>query len=288
MSRDAKELPAGVIEACNVLPAYRTSLAFGATEDELRQHLGWSAEALETNGAYVSGDTTYAHLELMFHKPRYAEFLLAAVTAHQPGSLGVVGFACKTAPTIREALHCHRRFQHLTNRTVVYETLLSPPELILREHREGVPLVGGSPHAELVLADDVLDSATVGADAELAAFFRGLLGPGAPSEPPSTLDRVRSVIADSLLHGAPSLPEVARSLAVSTRTLQRRLAAEQASFSDVLDDVRRERAARYLREPTLSIAEVAYLLGYTEHASFYRAFRRWYDQTPAEFRASVA
>ncbi|MEM9071545.1 MAG: helix-turn-helix transcriptional regulator [Myxococcota bacterium] len=164
----------------------------------------------------------------------------------------------------------------------------SAPEREAVEAFLGAPLVGGSPHAELVLADDVLDSATVGADAELAAFFRGLLGPGAPSEPPSTLDRVRSVIADSLLHGAPSLPEVARSLAVSTRTLQRRLAAEQASFSDVLDDVRRERAARYLREPTLSIAEVAYLLGYTEHASFYRAFRRWYDQTPAEFRASVA
>jgi len=77
---------------------------------------------------------------------------------------------------------------------------------------------------------------------------------------------------------------LARQLAMSPRTLQRRLAAEQVSYQELLDDARKEAAARYLGESTLAICEVAYLVGYSEPAPFHRAFKRWYGMTPENFR----
>ncbi|HTS62960.1 MAG TPA: AraC family transcriptional regulator ligand-binding domain-containing protein [Candidatus Acidoferrales bacterium] len=77
---------------------------------------------------------------------------------------------------------------------------------------------------------------------------------------------------------------VARQLAISVRTLQRRLAAEGVSYQDLLDGARKEAAGQYLGNSTLAICEIAYLLGYSEPAPFHRAFKRWYGVTPDAFR----
>lgn len=77
---------------------------------------------------------------------------------------------------------------------------------------------------------------------------------------------------------------VARRLATSPRTLQRRLAAERLSYQKVLDDWRKAAAERHLTASALSIGEIAYLLGFSEPAPFHRAFKRWYGMTPQTFR----
>jgi AraC-like DNA-binding protein len=77
---------------------------------------------------------------------------------------------------------------------------------------------------------------------------------------------------------------VARDLAVSARTLQRRLAAEGVSYQNLLDEARKEAAGRHLAESVFAIGEIAYLVGYSEPAPFYRAFKRWYGVTPEAFR----
>jgi AraC-like DNA-binding protein len=97
-------------------------------------------------------------------------------------------------------------------------------------------------------------------------------------------DRARREIGALLPHGEPRLADVARRLAVSERTLHRRLAEEDARFAQLLDDARRERAALLLDEPRLSCSEVAFLLGYAEPAAFFRAFRRWTGATPQRWR----
>jgi AraC-like DNA-binding protein len=56
------------------------------------------------------------------------------------------------------------------------------------------------------------------------------------------------------------------------------------SYQDLLDESRKEASARYIRESTLAIGEVAYLVGYSEPAPFHRAFKRWYGMTPDVFR----
>jgi AraC-like DNA-binding protein len=83
------------------------------------------------------------------------------------------------------------------------------------------------------------------------------------------------------------LEEVAARLHMSTRTLKRRLADQGTTFSQVVDDLRRQRALLLLENRELSINEIAGRLGYTEAANFTRAFKRWTGKTPAAYRASL-
>lgn len=100
----------------------------------------------------------------------------------------------------------------------------------------------------------------------------------------STAGRVRRDVGASLANGEPRLGAVARRLAMSERTLHRRLASEGASFAAIVDEVRRERAMLLLGDRRLSSSEIAFLLGFAEPATFIRAFRRWTGATPHEWR----
>jgi len=88
----------------------------------------------------------------------------------------------------------------------------------------------------------------------------------------------------SRIGGDTRIEAIARSLGTSSRSLQRRLANAGVSYQQLLDVTRKDAAERYLTDSLLSIAEVAYLLGYSEPASFNRAFRRWHSETPQAFR----
>jgi AraC-like DNA-binding protein len=99
---------------------------------------------------------------------------------------------------------------------------------------------------------------------------------------------VKRVLAKRVGVGDTSIDSVAKELATSARTLQRRLAVANASFQDLLEQTRQETAERYLRNLALSIAEVSYLLGYSEPSALHRAFRRWRGLTPQAFREQIA
>ena len=98
---------------------------------------------------------------------------------------------------------------------------------------------------------------------------------------------VRQVILEALPEN-PGADEVAQSLHVSTRTLQRRLAGAAASFSEVSDGVRSELAKEYLLDLDVRISEVAFLLGFSEQSSFNRAFRRWTGLAPGRWREKAS
>lgn len=98
---------------------------------------------------------------------------------------------------------------------------------------------------------------------------------------------VRREVAALLHEGEPRQGRVARRVAMSARTMQRRLAAEGTSFAAIVDAVRRERAELFLRDPHLTAGEVAFLLGYSEPAAFFRAFRRWTGRTPQQWRTAA-
>ncbi len=101
---------------------------------------------------------------------------------------------------------------------------------------------------------------------------------------PRFSDRVRQTLREALPEGPPTLPSLAKRLAVSERTLQRRLTEEGTSLLGLIEDVRRELSLEYLRDPRLSIAQVSLHLGYASMASFSRAFRRWKGVSPAAYR----
>lgn len=99
--------------------------------------------------------------------------------------------------------------------------------------------------------------------------------------------RTRSALVRALTRGdfaAATLAVVASQLSLPPRTLQRRLAAEGSSFVALLDDARHEFALRLLAEPTHSVAEVAFALGFGDQTAFHRAFVRWTASTPGEHR----
>jgi len=99
--------------------------------------------------------------------------------------------------------------------------------------------------------------------------------------------QVRRRILELLPSGPPTQMEIARALALSPRTLHRRLAEAGTSFAELLDNARRELAAGYLQRTDYSIAEVAYLVGFAEVSSFNRAFRRWTGKSPSAVRRGL-
>lgn len=99
-------------------------------------------------------------------------------------------------------------------------------------------------------------------------------------------EMVHDAIAQSLSDGVPRVPAVARRLGLSERTLQRRLGEEGLSFQKLVDEARRELAEGLLVQSDYSLAEVAFLSGFSEQSAFNRAFKRWMNQTPAAYRES--
>jgi AraC-like DNA-binding protein len=99
--------------------------------------------------------------------------------------------------------------------------------------------------------------------------------------------RAREAIVRRLPDGEPRRDQIAGELAMSERTLQRRLEAEQTSFGELLDGTRRELAEQYLGRLHLSLAQAAYLLGFADQSSFFRACRRWFEASPGQYRSQL-
>jgi AraC-like DNA-binding protein len=106
-------------------------------------------------------------------------------------------------------------------------------------------------------------------------------------DPAQTCHRARAVIIRHLPDGEPRRPKIAAILAMSERTLQRRLAAEGTSFQRLLDDTRRGLAQHYLGQREISLADIAYLLGFSDQSSFFRAVRRWFGVSPRHYRGRI-
>jgi|GEM_PF-1003857 len=126
-------------------------------------------------------------------------------------------------------------------------------------------------------------------DLELSAYFRQILERSAPDVSNlGWVDKVVAVLERRLSDGTPTAESVARELGIGARSLARRLGEEDETFGALLTRVRRERARTLLADPGISQAEVAFMLGYRDQASFHRAFRKWFDTTPAVFRRSLS
>ncbi|WP_050614134.1 AraC family transcriptional regulator [Bacillus testis] len=104
----------------------------------------------------------------------------------------------------------------------------------------------------------------------------------------SITEIVKWIIKRNLTGERLDIQDVASELAMSERTLQRRLTDAKTSFKELLKKARHEQARQYLADPALDIKEVAFLVGYKDQSSFYRAFRSWEGETPLNWRAEHA
>jgi AraC-like DNA-binding protein len=95
---------------------------------------------------------------------------------------------------------------------------------------------------------------------------------------------VKDALKRSLAGKRPTLQDVAQELGLSTRTLQRRLIESQVTFQQLMENARRELAHHYLKHSAVELNEVAYLLGYEDANSFFRAFQMWEGTSPGDWR----
>ncbi|MCC2960699.1 AraC family transcriptional regulator [Massilia sp. IC2-278] len=114
-----------------------------------------------------------------------------------------------------------------------------------------------------------------------------LLGQREPGAP-AIVARVRAAIIRNLAHDRVRLASIAQELDLSPRTLQRKLSEAGSSFQAVLDGARHALAQDYLRQPGLSLADIAFLLGYQEQSAFTHAFKEWSGTNPGAWRERAA
>jgi AraC-like DNA-binding protein len=162
------------------------------------------------------------------------------------------------------------------------------PPADISEHTRifGCPVTFDRPAGAFVVDLEFANRQIPAADDRLYPILTDLLDDRLRALPPEDtfLASLRHAIGEALRHGKPGLNEVARALALGPRTLQRRLAEAKLPFKTIVDDTRRRLALRYLEDSRHTLAEIAYLLGYSETSAFNRAFRRWTGVTPLRHR----
>ena len=150
----------------------------------------------------------------------------------------------------------------------------------------GCPVICGAAHNAIVFRAADARRPFVTRNAELLAMLAPQFEEELRQEnkDENFVERVRSAIQQKLTGRRPTIEDIADTLHISSRTLQRRLQEEGASFQRVLEEARHHLARHYLNNSVLDLNEAAYLLGYEDGNSFVRAFRTWEGVPPARWR----
>lgn len=155
------------------------------------------------------------------------------------------------------------------------------------------PLHFGRPVNAIAFPCPYLEREVVEADPQLYAVLRNhadavLQGLRPRKDEADLVAQVGERVLKAIRHGDPRVSEVAQALAMSERTLQRRLSELGTNFARIVEETRHRLSLEYLRDPNLPLTEIAFLLGYSELSAFHRAFRRWRGVTPQQHRRSLA
>ena len=97
-------------------------------------------------------------------------------------------------------------------------------------------------------------------------------------------NRVKAGIIELMPSGKINDEKIADHLHIGIRTLQRRLQAEGTTFQTLVNETRQDLARQYLKDPTIRLEEIAFILGYSEYSVFSKAFKRWTGQPPSTYR----
>ena len=150
----------------------------------------------------------------------------------------------------------------------------------------GAPVVLGAPHNALILDANDLERPFAGHNPELLAVLTPTLSNALDeiNVHSSLPEQVKIVLKRQLPSGKPDLSNIAEAIGLSQRTLQRRIAEAGTSFRQLLETSRRELGRDMLANGVSGADEIAYLLGYQDTSSFYRAFHEWEGVTPSQWR----
>lgn len=175
-------------------------------------------------------------------------------------------------------------------------TPLHPVEVTLRRPEPGNPapwrdffgcdIRFGASEDSFLLDRSTVEKALPSSNQELAATFDLILNEQLAALTKTDLrTRCKVLLLQQLTSGEPSEAVLARQLQMSSRTLQRKLADIGLTYNRLLDETRHDLAVKYLDDPQRSVTEITFLLGFSEHSAFTRAFKRWSGKAPTSYRA---
>ena len=183
----------------------------------------------------------------------------------------------------------------------VTDTRLALRHLRIRHRRDETPaefksffgcdVEFGADSDEIIFPASVASLPIVGRDNYLNDLLRQYAEAALANRPKGRAalrSAVEGVLPQLLPHARTSISNVAKQLAMSTRTLSRKLREEGVAFTEILEESRAALAKSYLAERDLPVSEIAWLLGYREVSSFTHAFKRWTGMTPRQFRLAPA
>ncbi len=160
---------------------------------------------------------------------------------------------------------------------------------VTRDHERffGCPVHFGARIDAISISDEALARPNHLADDGISAFLVSHLEKEiqATDDDASIVALTRRAISKALSDGMPRMASVARRLGMSERTLQRRLADQDLTFTRLVEATQADLARNLLRDSAYRLSEVAFLTGFSEQSAFNRAFKRWTDTTPTRYRA---
>jgi AraC-like DNA-binding protein len=163
-----------------------------------------------------------------------------------------------------------------------------PPPRSIADHERyfGCPVYFGADMDALRVSQDSLQTPNRLGDASISKFFETHLETqlNDATRDDSLDSRLRAQVSRSLSEGVPLISDIAASLGMSARTLQRRLAEEGISYQSLVEETRRRLCESLLRHTDYALAEIAFMTGFSEQSAFTRAFKRWQGQTPRAYR----
>ncbi len=260
------DLPIGLeIEVLDVLGfLFITSERFGAALERMLHYMRlWNeGERMELR---IQGSTARVNYE-PWGPPRPAHLQMA--------QMSMCDFVVNSARFVPGLAFERVRFRHPR-----------PADPVKYERVLGVPVQFDCATTEAEFAASMLELPIPDANAALCAFFERYASEKLSRLPEQTsvAERLRALIRRQLPDGEVKLADLAPQLHMSARTLQRRLGEEGTSLQAELDEVRRQQALYFLEGGT-AIAELSWLLGYSEPSAFHRAFKRWTGTSPEAWR----
>lgn len=228
---------------------------------------------------------------------RYLRLLVAdgTLSLHEDGRRARLRCALQGPRPSRHAVEClmmtllhigRRGADHPFAPTLVRFRHGAPASAAALQEAFGGPLRFEQEHDELWLDRGLLELPLRESEPALAMVLDRHLEEQARALPRSSgiLDRVRAALLVDLKNGEPTLAQTASRLSMSPRTLQRHLQQAGTTQKELLRELREGLARRYLGEQSESIAEITFLLGFSEVSTFHRAFKRWTGKTPLAYR----
>ena len=271
-------------------------------DDWLGFHLARSFDLREIGLVYYVIASSRQLAEALRNAERYSQINNEGVRLRFRMQAGSAVIALDYVDVDREADTHHIEFWLVTLVRICRQVTngrLSPLLLKTRHFRNGIPaefraffgvdIEFGANADEIWFPRPIALLPVVGRDEHLNELLRGYAEEALARKPRVRLtvrSKAEDILTELLPHGRATASEVARGLGMSSRTLSRKLAEEGTSFAELLDQLRAALAKRYLRDETLPVSEIAWLLGYREVSSLTHAFKRWTRTTPSRFRSS--